>query len=338
MLEGALIHNLMQQDSHQKSKASLAASPSKSVVDSIQVYLQVTDDERAEKYVNSQYLCKRKLGSGGFGEVWSCVDLKGLSEAETKNRNSAKPVPVDEHLFAMKIENLQEVESKDGEGKGKKAPVPMSQSQLLYEQKIYKILNDGIGIPAVHWFGQHKERNVMVMDTLGCSLEELFRKCSRKFSLKTVLMLADQMIQRIEYIHSRLYLHRDIKPDNFLMGIGRRQHYVYVIDFGLTKRYRDSRTGQHIPYKDGKSLTGTARYASLNTHIGIEQSRRDDLECLGFVLIYFLMGGLPWQGVKAKTRNEKYEIIKNMKVKIPIEELVKMKVDASGPANAARLA
>lgn len=108
------------------------------------------------------------------------------------------------------------------------------------------------------------------MDTLGCSLEELFRKCGRKFSLKTVLMLADQMIQRIEYIHSRLYLHRDIKPDNFLMGLGKRQHYVYVIDFGLTKRYRDSRTGQHIPYKDGKSLTGTARYASLNTHIGIE--------------------------------------------------------------------
>lgn len=83
----------------------------------------------------------------------------------------------------------------------------------------------------------------MVMDTLGCSLEELFRKCNRKFSLKTVLMLADQMIQRIEYIHSRLYLHRDIKPDNFLMGLGRRQHYVYVIDFGLTKRYRDNRSG-----------------------------------------------------------------------------------------------
>ena len=176
----------------------------------------------------------------------------------------------------------------------------------------------------------------MVMDTLGCSLEELFRKCGRKFSLKTVLMLADQMIQRIEYIHSRLYLHRDIKPDNFLMGLSKRQHYVYVIDFGLTKRYRDSRTGQHIPYKDGKSLTGTARYASLNTHIGIEQSRRDDLECLGFVLLYFLMGGLPWQGVKAKTRTEKYEIIKNMKLKIPIEELIKIKIDGSNTANAAR--
>merc|ERR1711990_1251496 len=207
-----------------------------------------------------------------------------------------------------------------------------------YEQKIYKILNDGIGIPGVHWFGTHKERNVMVMDTCGASIEELFRKCGRKFSLKTVLMLADQMVQRIEYIHSRLYLHRDIKPDNFLMGVGRRQHYVYVIDFGLTKRYRDSRTGQHIPYKDGKSLTGTARYASLNTHIGIEQSRRDDLECLGFVLLYFLMGGLPWQGVKAKTRSEKYEIIKNMKIKIPIEELIKMKVDQNGAQAAAKMA
>lgn len=111
------------------------------------------------------------------------------------------------------------------------------------------------------------------------------------------------------------------------MGLGKRQHYVYTVDFGLTKRYRDAKTGQHIPYKDGKSLTGTARYASLNTHIGIEQSRRDDLECLGFVLIYFIKGGLPWQGVKAKTRTEKYEKIKEMKMNTPIEELVKMKMD-----------
>lgn len=113
------------------------------------------------------------------------------------------------------------------------------------------------------------------------------------------------------------------------MGLGKRQHYVYTVDFGLTKRYRDQKTGHHIQYKDGKSLTGTARYASLNTHIGIEQSRRDDLECLGFVLIYFIKGGLPWQGVKAKTRTEKYEIIKEMKLKTPIEELVKMNIEST---------
>jgi serine/threonine protein kinase len=87
---------------------------------------------------------------------------------------------------------------------------------------MYKVLQDGIGIPQVHWFGEHKERNVLVMDNLGLSLEELFRRCQRRFSLKTVLMLADQMIQRVEYMHSRLYLHRDIKPDNFLMGVGKR--------------------------------------------------------------------------------------------------------------------
>jgi hypothetical protein len=102
----------------------------------------------------------------------------------------------------------------------------------------------------------------------------------------------------------------------------------------LTKKYRNPKTGVHISYKDGKSLTGTARYASLNTHIGIEQSRRDDLECLGFVLIYFLKGGLPWQGVKAKTRKEKYDMIKGMKVKVSIEELVKIRIDRNNPASA----
>ncbi|EPB67031.1 hypothetical protein ANCCEY_13879 [Ancylostoma ceylanicum] len=109
----------------------------------------------------------------------------------------------------------------------------------------------------------------MVMELLGPSLEDLFNFCQRKFSLKTVLLLADQMITRIEYIHERDYIHRDIKPDNFLMGLGKRGNLVYIIDFGLAKKYRDSRS-QHIPYRENKNLTGTARYASVNTHRGIE--------------------------------------------------------------------
>ena len=112
-----------------------------------------------------------------------------------------------------------------------------------------------------------------------------------------------------------------MKPDNFLIGHGKKQNIVYVIDFGLAKRYRDPKTGEHIPYKDNKSLTGTARYASVNAHLGIEQSRRDDLESIGFILIYFLKGSLPWQGLQGKNINDKYDRIKDKKVSTTIESL-----------------
>ncbi|KTG31790.1 hypothetical protein cypCar_00032454 [Cyprinus carpio] len=163
----------------------------------------------------------------------------------------------------------------------------------------------------------------MVMELLGPSLEDLFNFCSRKFTLKTVLLLADQMISRIEYIHSKNFIHRDIKPDNFLMGLGKKGNLVYIIDFGLAKKYRDARTHQHIPYRENKNLTGTARYASINTHLGIEQSRRDDLESLGYVLMYFNLGSLPWQGLKAATKRQKYERISEKKMSTPIEVLCK---------------
>ncbi|RVW43969.1 Casein kinase 1-like protein 1 [Vitis vinifera] len=121
--------------------------------------------------------------------------------------------------------------------------------QLLYESKLYRILQGGTGIPNVRWFGVEGEYNVLVMDLLGPSLEDLFNFCSRKLSLKSVLMLADQMINRVEFVHSKSFLHRDIKPDNFLMGLGRRANQVYIIDFGLAKKYRDTATHQHIPYR-----------------------------------------------------------------------------------------
>ncbi|KAH0517959.1 Casein kinase I isoform delta [Microtus ochrogaster] len=195
--------------------------------------------------------------------------------------------------------------------------------QLHIESKIYKMMQGGVGIPTIRWCGAEGDYNVMVMELLGPSLEDLFNFCSRKFSLKTVLLLADQMISRIEYIHSKNFIHRDVKPDNFLMGLGKKGNLVYIIDFGLAKKYRDARTHQHIPYRENKNLTGTARYASINTHLGIEQSRRDDLESLGYVLMYFNLGSLPWQGLKAATKRQKYERISEKKMSTPIEVLCK---------------
>ncbi|KAA8540272.1 hypothetical protein F0562_024165 [Nyssa sinensis] len=239
-----------------------------------------------EPRVGNKFRLGRKIGSGSFGEIYLGTNVQTNEEV------------------AIKLESVK-----------------TKHPQLLYESKLYKILQGGTGIPNVRWFGVEGDYNVLVMDLLGPSLEDLFNFCTRKLSLKTVLMLADQMINRVEFVHSKSFLHRDIKPDNFLMGLGRRANQVYIIDFGLAKKYRDSSTHQHIPYRENKNLTGTARYASMNTHLGIEQSRRDDLESLGYVLMYFLRGSLPWQGLKAGTKKQKYEKISEKKVSTSIEAL-----------------
>ncbi|CAL5208028.1 unnamed protein product [Lathyrus oleraceus] len=239
--------------------------------------------------IGGKFKLGRKIGSGSFGELYLGVNVQTQEEV------------------AVKLE-----------------PVKTKHPQLLYESKLYMLLQGGTGIPHIKWSGVEGDYNVMAIDLLGPSLEDLFNYCSRKFSLKTVLMLADQLINRVEYMHSRGFLHRDIKPDNFLMGLGRKANQVYIIDYGLAKKYRDLQTHKHIPYKENKNLTGTARYASVNTHLGVEQSRRDDLESLGYVLMYFLRGSLPWQGLKAGTKKQKYDKISEKKMLTPIEVLCKL--------------
>ncbi|KAF9266490.1 kinase-like protein [Marasmius fiardii PR-910] len=195
--------------------------------------------------------------------------------------------------------------------------------QLRDEFRSYRTLNGTPGVPQVHHFGQEGLHNVLVIDLLGPNLEDLFDMCGRKFSIKTVCMAAKQMVTRVQAIHDKSLIYRDIKPDNFLIGVpgSKNANTIHIIDFGMAKHYRDPKTKIHIPYRERKSLSGTARYMSINTHLGREQSRRDDLESLGHVFMYFLRGGLPWQGLRAATNKQKYEKIGEKKQTTPIVEL-----------------
>jgi len=194
-------------------------------------------------------------------------------------------------------------------------PAVAKHSPLKHESKIYKSLMGGPGVPWIIWSGKQGDYNVMVIDLLGPSLEDLFKMCNRHFSIKTVLLLADQLIPRIEFIHSHDLVHRDIKPANFVMGTRRAAHLVNVIDFGLAKKFRDVRTGEHIPYhQDAHHGVGTSLFASINTHLGIECSPRDDLESLSYMLIYFLRGTLPWRKLKSTTVAGTWDLIRDAKV------------------------
>ncbi|KAG1261681.1 hypothetical protein G6F68_006516 [Rhizopus microsporus] len=195
--------------------------------------------------------------------------------------------------------------------------------QLKDEYRAYKILAGTAGIPNAYYFGNEKTHNILVIDLLGPSLEDMFDMCERKFSIKTVAILAIQMVNLMQSVHEKGLIYRDVKPDNFLLGRPNTKHEndIYLIDFGMAKLYRRPRTNQHIPYREGKNLTGTARYMSINTHLGREQSRRDDLEALGHVFMYFLRGSLPWQGLKAPTNRQKYEKIGETKRAIGVQAL-----------------
>ena len=154
----------------------------------------------------------------------------------------------------------------------------------------------------------------MVMDLLGPSLQDLFAYCGRRFSVKTTLMLVDQMLEIMDVIHGQHYIHRDIKPDKFVIGLGDRCNQVFIIDFGLTRKITPQRYSVgHIGTQVMRPLVGTVRYASIHAHMGHDEGPRDDLESLAYCWLYFLRGSLPWQGISARTREEKFARIHEMK-------------------------
>ena len=225
----------------------------------------------------SKYKCRKKLGQGSFGLIFKCT-----STTDTTSKYALKLEPKTNKHYHLKSEY----------------------TFLQYLQSPH--------IPKVYQYGTSTDYNVMIMELLGKSLEDLIDQY-RMFSIQTVYILLIQMLEALAFIHDNDIVHRDIKPDNFVMGVKSKAYNLYVIDFGLSREYRDNDSKQHYPMIKKKKLCGTARYASVHALECYEQSRRDDLESVSYVAVYLIKGELPWQGVKGKTKEERYAKILEMK-------------------------
>ena len=232
-----------------------------------------------------KYLVIKKIDEGSFGSIYLSQNI------QTKEK------------VAIKIENRK------------------TENPLLEREAYILFYLRGPGLPEIKTFGKTKDLFILIQNLLGPSLANLLDKHSIVFTIKDICMLSIQMIERLEYIHLKNYIHRDIKPHNFLMGID-DPDILYLIDFGLSKKYR-SKKGKHIKFSINNNITGTPRYCSINGLRGAEQSRRDDLESLFYVIIYFFRGNLPWQNLKIKSRQERFNRINYLKKNISYKILCK---------------
>ena len=240
--------------------------------------------------INQRYRLIKQIGKGSFGEIYYAREI----------------VPPHRHV-AVKLEYKE-----------------ASMKLLQYEAELCRrLFSPDRGIPEIYWCGAQDDYYIVAMEMLGPSISLLYDLCFKDFSLKTVTMIAIQMLQIIQYIHNRGVIHRDIKPDNILIGL--HDQRLRLIDYGLAKYYMSK--ARHIPFKQHNRMIGTARYSSINSHLGYELSRRDDLESLGYVLIYLFKGRLPWQrpastvsGVKL-TKDQQFALITKIKQQTKVDEL-----------------
>mmetsp|Transcript_76901 Transcript_76901/g.215760 ORF Transcript_76901/g.215760 Transcript_76901/m.215760 type:complete len:349 (-) Transcript_76901:45-1091(-) len=239
------------------------------------------------KRIADRFEIDRKLGEGSFGEVYRGVDAKTGVQVAIKFEESSTSAP----------------------GSLKNEFHILDQLRRPFQRH---------GFAEVYHFSKTGKWSVMVMELLGHSLEDCVEVCGGKLKVSSTVLVAEQVLHRIEYLHSKCIIHRDIKPENFMWGIGRKVHHLYLIDFGLSVKYWDKK---HVGQSNLQSLTGTARYASINAHRGCTQSRRDDLEAIGHMLMYFLRGSLPWSGLKAKSQEEKFKKIMETKERYSMTEL-----------------
>jgi len=235
-------------------------------------------NELKNKVLFGKYSFDKIIGKGSFGCVFHGTNIKDNSEVAIK----------------LEMKNLKD--------------------HLLELECNFLLLLKGYGIPDVKSYGRSGKFYALVLELLGINLKEL-KNSKKNFSLKDVSMLAIQIIDRIEYVHSKYIVHRDIKPENFLLGY-KNSSTIYIIDFGISKKYRSSRTGKHIRYSKTGKIFGTIRYCTYNASLGLEQSRRDDLESIGHMLIYLAKGDLPWINIKEGTMKKRYFQILKIKKNI----------------------
>jgi serine/threonine protein kinase len=225
-----------------------------------------------------------KIGEGSFGEVYKVSDKQG-------------------NIYACKIEHKS------------------NKNRLRGEYYIYKrfMTRDLKCVPKIYSYIETPKNNLLVMQLLGNSLDSIFDECNKNIDVGTVMKLGITIIDILKSIHRTGIIHRDIKPNNFMFGMNEYQNTLYAMDFGLSKKWYTR--GNHIACKTGRSMIGTARYASINIHVGVEPSRRDDMESVGYMLVYLVKGKLPWQGLKKKTKTNAMDKIGDKKIMTDLKEL-----------------